>query len=101
MTKVYVNGKELARFDNFMLKFRDSYCMRLDGTDINTRAGVVTPLYIPLFEIERHPGQLILTFYIKRTSISFVFQGAAPWFAIEVGEAHYDLYEEDHDEDQV
>ena len=95
-----VNGKTLAGFPIFRLKYKGMFFLQLEDIDITSEDGMVYPYYKPLFFTERHPGQWILNITHGMRVFSLVFQKIAPYLAFEVANLKgYREVEEVIDED--
>jgi len=83
MIKINVNGKELTSFKNRMPQYQDLFFLRLQEIDINTTTGTVTPIYIPLFRIERQTRQIGFSVFIGGFEHALIFQAADPYVIYE------------------
>ncbi len=83
MIKINVNGKELASFKNRMPQYQDLFFLRLQEIDINTTTGTVSPIYQPLFRIERQPRQIGFSVFIGGFEHALIFRAADPYVSYE------------------
>jgi len=98
MIRVNVNGKELVSFKTHLWRYKDIFFLRLREIDISTSNGVVIPVYMPLFRVEQHPGQLCLSVFFGGYEYALIFGVTDPFVAYE---KYKSVKEEKIDQDQV
>lgn len=83
MIRVNVNGKELVSFKKVLWRYKDIFFLRLREIDISTSSGNVVPIYMPLFRVEQHPGQLCLSVFFGGHEHALIFGATDPYVAYE------------------